>query len=135
MKHFYLFRTGGETVTLGLLVLDNNFICNILEPPDKNNQRDISCIPADDYVCTKVLKKDTSVSIGDSEYTYEIRNVPERDNVKFHIGNFLKDTLGCQLCGMYAKGDTVMESRKGFYKFIKVTEGDETFLLTIKDVK
>ena len=135
MKHFYLFRTGGETVTLGLLVLDNNFICNILEPPDKNNQRDISCIPADDYVCTKVLKKDTSVSIGDSEYTYEIRNVPERDNVKFHIGNFLKDTLGCQLCGMYAKGDTVMESRKGIYKFIKVTEGDETFLLTIKDVK
>jgi len=47
MKHFYLLRTGGETVTIGLLVLDNNFICNILEPPWKQNQRDISCIPAD----------------------------------------------------------------------------------------
>jgi len=134
MKHFYLLRTGGETVTIGLLVLDNNFICNILEPPDKNNQRDISCIPTGDYVCTKILKKDTTVDIGSSEFTYEIQNIPERDLVKFHIGNYLKDTLGCLLCGMFAEGDAIYESRKGFKKFTKAAEGDETFLLTIKDV-
>ena len=135
MKNFTLFRLVENNVTIGAITLNNNVICVTLEPPWKQNERNISCIRVGDYICSKVAKQDTGVSIGKAEFTYEIRNVPERSDIMFHVGNYSRDTAGCILCGKHSDKDTIWDSRLGFFDFIEATEGDKTFLLTIKDVK
>lgn len=77
-----LFSSSGEQ----LLKLDT------LELSWKNNQRRISCIPNGVYQIAPKL----SMRFG---RTFQILNVPERDNVLIHSGNFNHNTKGCVLVG------------------------------------
>ena len=63
-----------------------------LELPYLDNQKEISCIPADTYIC----KKRTSKKYGNHFY---ILNVHNRSWILIHFGNFKKDTCGCILVG------------------------------------
>ena len=62
------------------------------------NQRMISCIPTGYYICKQRLAKDTTVSIGNNELTYEvIMEADARDNILFHVGNYDYNSQGCIL--------------------------------------
>jgi hypothetical protein len=96
-----LIRSYGEKETMGTYLVYNGmnkvFQCVCLELPWINNQHDISCIPSGTYPVIK--------------YSYEghpdvfwIQNVPNRQGIMIHIGNFASgmkvDTKGCLLPGM-----------------------------------
>ena len=63
-----------------------------LEDPWLDNKKEVSCIPAGEYVCARV----TSPRFGN---TFEVTNVPGRTHILFHAGNTNKDTRGCILLG------------------------------------
>lgn len=84
--------------TLGKAVLIDNvseiFHCETLELPDKNNQKQISCIPKGEYNCVKVGAT--------ANIPYEhisVQNVPNRDGVCIHSANFYTQLRGCLAVG------------------------------------
>ena len=87
--------------TLGTyIVMDDDrevYRCVCLELPWLNNQRNISCIPNGKY---PVMKFNTPTH----PHTFLIENVPNRDGILIHLGNFVTgqqiDTKGCQLPGL-----------------------------------
>ena len=100
-------------VTLGV------FAC--LEKPDLNNQRNICCIPAGRYLCTR--RNPTQ------KFNYEhilVNGVPNRDAILMHIGNYATDSSGCILVGTDfsdINGDGITDitsSRNAFMKLMKL---------------
>ena len=84
--------------TLGRLHLldDNNHIIKTwdsLELPWKSNKRKISCIPEYTY---KAIKH-SSPKFGKVLW---IQDVPNRDEILIHKGNYHSDILGCILIGL-----------------------------------
>ena len=81
---------------LGDMVVINNslpvFRCKTLELPDLQNQHRISCIPAGKYNVVKM----ESPKYGTC---FHILNVPGRDGILIHSGNYYTDILGCVLVG------------------------------------
>ncbi len=70
------------------------FSCKGLEPPDKHNQHNISCIPEGTYQVSKELSSE-----GHEYPHFRVANVPNRGGILWHGGNYFKDTLGCLLVG------------------------------------
>lgn len=68
------------------------FECKTLELPDLNNLRQKSCIPKGEYTITPR----TSPKYG---LHFLINNVPNRDTILIHYGNYNTDILGCILVG------------------------------------
>lgn len=66
--------------------------CKTLELPWKDNNKQISCIPAGTY---KVIKHN-SLTFGKC---FKILDVPGRSEILFHKGNFNTNTKGCILVG------------------------------------
>lgn len=85
-----------ENQTLGVIHVYNEIVeiysCYTLELPWLNNQRNISCIPKGEY---KMIKHN-SPKFGSCLW---IQNVPNRDEILIHKGNYYKDTMGCVLVG------------------------------------
>lgn len=65
-----------------------------LELPDKQNQRRISCIPEGDYLVIKMAP----TAKRNYEY-FHVQDVPGRDAILFHPGNYTSQILGCILPG------------------------------------
>jgi hypothetical protein len=82
----------GPEGTFGVLRLNGRVYCVTLEPPDRENQRNVSCIPPGTYTCRSV----DSPRFG---RTYEITGVPDRSHILFHAGNQTHETKGCILLG------------------------------------
>lgn len=101
--------------TFGSLLIDGHVFCVTLEPPDKENQRNISNIPPGEYVCKRI----NSPKYGG---TFEVMNVTSRSHVLFHAGNLVKDTKGCILLARKfgtLKGErAVLNSGKTFKEFL-----------------
>jgi len=84
--------TNGYKATLGELYINDEFFCYTLEREWLDNQRRISCIPPGKYSCEPYSsKKYPSVT--------EITNVPHRDKILIHAGNYYWDIKGCILLG------------------------------------
>ena len=103
--------------TFGVLLIDGKAFCSTLEPVDRDNRANVSCIPGDAiYKCEAV----ESPRYGK---TFEVVDVPGRSHILFHAGNFAKDTKGCILLGEHEGklfGDrAVLNSGKTFAKFLK----------------
>ena len=91
-------RTYGKFETRGsLFVLDGHdllFRCKTLELPNLGNQRFVSCIPEGTYdVEAYVSPKRGKV--------FHVLNVPGRDAILIHKGNYTSDTEGCIIPGTY----------------------------------
>lgn len=94
-----ILRTCNPQETLSdLNVIDDHskiiFSCKGLEPPDKDNQRGISCIKEDTYWVTKEL---TSPKHDYPHFRVEDKH--GRQSVLWHIGNYFTDTEACYLPG------------------------------------
>lgn len=120
-----------EYGTFGALILAGEFFCVTLENPDRENKRNISSIPAQQYLCRKIVSPRW-------RETYEITNVPNRDHVLFHPGNVVKHTEGCVILadrlGKLQGDRAVLNSGNTFKRFMKALELYPEFLLTIKEV-
>lgn len=89
----HLIRTYAATHTNGMFsALDEYgnilFQCVTLELPWRDNQQGQSCIPEGIYR----VRHRTSPKHGDH---YQVLNVPARDLILFHSGNFVYQLLGC----------------------------------------
>jgi len=78
--------------TLGEMLYNGKVIAKTLELADKNNERKISCIPTGKY---KVVRRYTA-KYGNH---FWLQDVPGRDMILIHHGNFRFDVLGCILVG------------------------------------
>ncbi len=114
--------------TVGMLNL-GNFRCFTLELPWKDNQKNISCIPAGVYKCNKIL----SPSLGEC---IEIYGVSGRDYIRIHAGNYTSQIQGCVLVGAsltdinHDGTPDVTSSRNTLAELMRATP--KTFMLEIK---
>ncbi|MBC17657.1 MAG: hypothetical protein CL942_11475 [Desulfovibrio sp.] len=120
----------GEEGTFGVLKLNGQAYCVTLEPPQRGNVQNISCIPAGEYHCKRV----SSPRFGE---TYEITDVPGRSHILFHAGNVVGDTSGCVLLGRHfgrlGTSRAVLDSGRTFSDFITQCEGNNEFPLVIRE--
>lgn len=84
--------TTGDHGTFGVLLKDGVPLCVTLEPPWKNNQKNISCIPQGEYEVEPFSgRKGTDI--------WRFKNVPNRSDILIHSGNWVHHTEGCILVG------------------------------------
>jgi hypothetical protein len=130
-----------DAVTIGRLTLPrpvNPLILWACEDPWNNNKENESCIPVGEYIVTARMYYGGDGPGGRPDYpTAEVMNVPDREHIKFHIGNEPIHTEGCPLVGLDWSRNGVTNSKIGFGKFkdwfyelnegkdclLKVTEG------------
>lgn len=110
--------------TVGVLTVDGEIMGYTLELPWRGNQRNVSCIPAGEYVCRRV----DSPRYGS---TYEVCDVPGRSHILVHLGNTVNDTQGCILVGLQTgwlyEDRAVMSSRIAVNNLLTELAGvDET---------
>lgn len=119
-----------EFGVFGVLLMDGKAFCVTLEPEDKNNQENISCIPTGTYLCKRVV----TPRHGE---TFQILNVPNRTNVLFHAGNTEIDTLGCVLVarqfGVLGAKRAILNSGDTFKQFMHDTINETYFSLHITE--
>ncbi|MBU1002388.1 MAG: hypothetical protein KKE73_07675 [Proteobacteria bacterium] len=118
--------------SFGVLRVNKEVLCVTLEPPDRLNQQNVSSIPAQQYLCSRV----DSPRFGD---TFQVIDVPGRTQVLFHSGNTVEDTHGCILLGTsygaIPKNEkterAVLNSKAAFKLFMDGLSGLDVFHLTI----
>ena len=121
----------GADGTFGVLRINGRAWCVTLEPPDRNNAQNVSCIPSGRYVCRRLVSRRFGT-------TYEVVDVPGREHILLHPGNVVDDTQGCVLLGRHfgllrgARG--ILNSGQTFRAFLSELEGVEEFSFTVEDV-
>ena len=124
--------TFSDKSTLGELFLNGERMCDTLENPWLDNQRNISCIPEGVYPVRLRLPRESA----SRDYLHLlVQKVPNRDWILFHRGNFPKDTSGCILVGLGSQQDTVSNSILAMDLLIKeiLNLGGENINLIIKN--
>jgi hypothetical protein len=124
--------TFSKKSTIGELFLNGERICDTLENPWVDNQRNISCIPEGVYPVRLRLPRES----GTRDYLHLlVQEVPNRDWILFHRGNTAKDTSGCILVGLGTEQDVVHNSVLAMDLLIKevIHLGGENINLIIKN--
>jgi hypothetical protein len=124
--------TFSDNSILGELFLNDEFMCDTLENPYINNERNISCIPEGQYS----VRLRTARESATRDYLHLlVQDVPNRDYILFHIGNSAKDTRGCILLGIGRKQDFVSNSTLAMDLLMKeiINLGGEKINLIIKN--
>jgi hypothetical protein len=114
--------------TFGVLRIQKQLFCCTLEPRDELNARNISSIPAQQYICKRIQ----SPRWGE---TFQILDVPGRTGCLFHQGNVVEHTEGCVILGngwgKLGKNRAVLNSGDTFRGFMRVFEGVNMIHLTV----
>jgi len=114
--------------SFGILSVQKEVFCVTLEPPDLLNLKNVSSIPAQQYLCERY----SSPKYPD---TFQVMDVPGRNYVLFHAGNDIADTMGCiitaQHFGKLRGNRAVLNSGKTFNSFMKLMGNYKQFKLTI----
>ncbi len=117
--------------TFGYMKINKEAFCMTLERPDIENKPFVSSIPAQQYICKRIISPKYSEC-------FEIQNVPDRDHCLFHPGNIVAHTEGCVIIaqhqGRLKENRAVLNSGNTYKKFMKVMEGHNEFHLTITEV-
>lgn len=124
--------------THGDLVFPDGTVYDTLENSWEDNQRRISCVPEGIYPMrmrySPIVKR---TSGGEFSEGWEIADVPNRDYIMCHIGNWTKDTAGCLLIGSTKAFDgnepVVWGSSSAFRKFMAKMEAHDEWRLIIKE--
>ncbi len=114
--------------TFSAVTVDGQPICVSLEPYARDNEKNVSCINAGQYICKRYSSE---------KYpnTFEITNVSGRTKVLFHKGNWAHDSQACVLLGesfsVLGGKWAISSSGAAFEEFMKIMKYEEEFLLTI----
>ena len=125
-------NTFSKKSTIGELFLNGERICDTLENPWVDNQRNISCIPEGVYPVRLRLPRES----GTRDYLHLlVQEVPNRDFILVHRGNFPSQTQGCLLVGLGTEQDVVHNSVLAMDLLIKeiLNLGGENINLIIKN--
>jgi len=111
---------------MGKLYHDKELICHTFELPWLKNARNVSCIPAGEYL----IKMTNSNKFGPS---YEVKSVVGRSNILIHKGNMVDDTQGCimPVSGFGVNGGVWMglSSRKAYTRLMHLLGGESHTLI------
>ena len=121
-----------EESTIGELFINGERICDTLERPYFNNQRNISCIPEGIYPVRLRLPRESATR----DYIHLlVQDVPDRDWILVHRGNFPYQSQGCLLVGLGTEQDVVHNSVLAMDLLIKeiIHLGGENINLIIKN--
>jgi hypothetical protein len=114
--------------TFGVLVNGEVPFALTMEQPWKDNEQEVSSIPAGRYLCRRV----NSPHFGE---TFEITDVPGRTHILLHKGNMLADTRGCVLVGERFDGTYdhpfLAESKHGYAELMAMMAGESVFWLSV----
>lgn len=117
-----------EQSTQGVLFVDSIPVAVTLELPPRNNEKNISCIPAGDYPVVKYL----SEKYGS---TYLVNDVPNRSGIIIHAGNWPSDTHGCILLGSSFNNSSTIDmiggSKIAMTKFLGLMQNRKTDRIVI----
>ena len=120
-----------ESGTFGVWIVNTSVLCVTLERPDRQNAKNISSIPAGQYMCKRVM----SPRFGD---TFEVCDVVDRTDILLHPANLISDLKGCIGLGeKYGKIDSkrgILSSRAAFNEFMEAMIEYDEFHLTIREV-
>ena len=125
-------NTFSKKSTIGELFLNGERICDTLENPWVDNQRNISCIPEGVYPVRLRLPRESATR----DYLHLlVQKVPNRDFILVHRGNFPSQTQGCLLVGLGTEQDVVHNSVLAMDLLIKeiLHLGGENINLIIKN--
>ena len=125
-------NTFSKKSTIGELFLNGERICDTLENSWQDNQRNISCIPEGVYPVRLRLPRES----GTRDYLHLlVQEVPNRDFILVHRGNFPSQTQGCLLVGLGTEQDVVNNSVLAMDLLIKeiLHLGGENINLIIKN--
>ena len=115
----------------GVMYRDNFPLCLTLERPfllgeDGLTKKNISCVPAGTYPIKKVTRHPGR---RDAIEVWELEDVESghRTKIQIHIGNWIKDSLGCILVGteMSSSGDDramILSSGKAFRRLMALKD-------------
>jgi hypothetical protein len=106
-------------------------LCVTLEEPWRDNERNVSRIPAGEYSAHRRLSPKRAIEL------FELDAVPGRSNIEIHVGNTTADTEGCILLGTHfgtVNGQHgIVESRAAFKHWMDLLVGAERIALTVID--
>ena len=125
-------ETYTEESTAGKLFLNGEYVCDTLENPFLNNQRNISCIPKGHYKVRLRLARESATR----DYLHLlVQDVPDRSYILFHRGNTAKDTRGCILVGLSSEQNAVYNSKNAMDQLMQeiIKLGGENIELLIKE--
>ena len=100
-----------STRTRGVLTHNGEILCTVLELPWRDNQTDISCIPAGTY----------SVDVINSPAhgrCFELQGTEPRTNVQMHVANWPQELLGCIAVGTGYLANGVSNSRTALTRLL-----------------
>jgi len=110
---------------------ENKQLCVTLELPWKDNAHGVSCIPPGIYPLRRRFSPKHRCEV------FEVENVPDRQNIELHIGNFASDTEGCVLLGTafgtFEHEHGITGSRAAFESFMRAMQGIDAATITILD--
>tara|TARA_B100000524_G_C23496177_1_gene315246 strand:+ start:170 stop:619 length:450 start_codon:yes stop_codon:yes gene_type:complete len=117
---------------IGRLYLNEEYVCDTLENPYINNERNISCIPEGKYNVRLRTPRESATR----DYLHLIvQEVPDRSFILFHRGNKPEHTQGCILVGFNNEQDFVSKSKYAMDFLMRriLNLGGENIKLLIKN--
>jgi len=117
---------------IGRLYLNEEYVCDTLENPYINNERNISCIPTGSYEVSLRTPRESATR----DYLHLIvQEVPDRSFILFHRGNKPEHTQGCILVGFNNEQDFVSKSKYAMDFLMRriLNLGGENIKLLIKN--
>ena len=97
----------------GQMNVDGQYECQTLEPARVNPVH-----PGQPLIPAGRYRVELTFSPKFQKVTPEVLNVPGRSDIRWHPGNFPKDTLGCVLVGESSTTDAVLNSVKAFERLM-----------------
>lgn len=112
-------QTEGSSCITGTILVNDRHVAHTLERPNINNTPQISAVPAGTYQAT--VRFDHA-----DAWRLELQDVPGRQNVQIHVGNWVNQTRGCILIGasVDASTCTISDSRAAYRQFQRAIYGD-----------
>lgn len=119
-------------------VIDNGkfeYIGCSLERGWRNNQNQVSCVPVGKY--RLIYEKSPKFN----RYLWELYDVPNRQECKFHVANYWKQLNGCIALGKYHEDinydndPDVADSKNTLEKLHKALENKTNVKIIIRDIK
>ncbi len=121
-----------DFATYGTLADDDGTPLGVtLELPWRDNQAQVSCIPAGTYHAVRFHSPHFGVDL------FQLTDVPGREAVEIHVGNLPVDVRGCIIVGQ-ARGDVngqpgIVRSRLAFAALMAHLVGVDAITLTVEE--